>query len=84
VGFGGRRWRAQLDEDSLKRIADMTRAEYYKASSAEELEAVYKLLSTSVVTETKESEITSYFTALAALMVLLSAGLSLFWFSRIL
>jgi hypothetical protein len=36
------------------------------------------------VTETKESEITSYFTALASLMVLFSAGLSLFWFSRIL
>jgi Ca-activated chloride channel family protein len=84
VGFGGRRWRAQLDETSLKRIADMTHAQYYKASSAEELEAVYKLLSTSVVTETKESEITSYFTALASLMVLFSAGLSLFWFSRIL
>jgi Ca-activated chloride channel homolog len=84
VGFGGRRWRAQLDEPSLKRIADITRAQYYKASSAEELQAVYKLLSTSVVTETKETEITSYFTALAAFMVLVSAGLSLFWFSRIL
>ena len=33
VGFGGGRWRAQLDEESLKRIADITRAQYYKASS---------------------------------------------------
>ena len=52
--------------------------------SAEELQAVYKLLSKSVITETKENEITSYFTALAALFVLASAGLSLLWFSRIL
>jgi Ca-activated chloride channel homolog len=84
VGFGGGRWHAGLDEESLKRIADITRAQYYKASSAEELQAVYKLLSTSVITETKENEITSYFTALAALFVLASAGLSLLWFSRIL
>ena len=84
VGFGGRLMRAQLDEDSLKRIADMTRAQYYKAGSAEDLQAVYKLLSRSIVVETKETEITSYFAAAAALLALLSAGLSLLWFSRIL
>ena len=84
VGFGGRLMRAQLDEDSLKRIADMTRAQYYKAGSAEDLQAVYKLLSRSIVVETKETEITSYFAAVAALLALLSAGLSLLWFSRIL
>jgi len=84
VGFGGRLMRAQLDEDSLKRIADMTRAQYYKAGSAEDLQAVYKLLSKSIVVETKETEITSYFAAAAALLALLSAGLSLLWFSRIL
>jgi Ca-activated chloride channel family protein len=84
VGFGGRLMRAQLDEDSLKRIADLTRAQYYKAGSAEDLQAVYKLLSRSIVVETKETEITSYFAAAAAMLALLSAGLSLLWFSRIL
>jgi Ca-activated chloride channel homolog len=84
VGFGGRLMRAQLDEESLKRIADMTRGQYYKAGSAEDLQAVYKLLSRSIVVETKETEITSYFAAVAALLALLSAGLSVLWFSRIL
>jgi Ca-activated chloride channel homolog len=84
VGFGGRLMRAQLDEDSLKRIADMTRAQYYKAGSAEDLQAVYKLLSRSIVVETKETEITSWFAAAAALLAALSASLSLLWFSRIL
>jgi Ca-activated chloride channel homolog len=84
VGFGGRLMRAQLDEDSLKRIAELTRGEYYKAGSAEDLQAVYKLLSRSIVVETKETEITSYFAAAAALLALLSAGLSLLWFSRVL
>lgn len=84
VGFGGRRMRADLDEDALKRIADITRGEYHRASSAEELQAVYHLLSTSVIVQTKETEITSYFTAIAALFAAASAGLSMLWFSRIL
>jgi len=84
VGFGGRRMRADLDEDSLKRIAEITHAQYHRASSAEELQAVYNLLSTSVIVERKETEITSYFTALATLLVATSAALSLLWFARIL
>ncbi len=84
VGFGGWRMRAQLDEDALKRIADITRAQYFRAGSAEDLQAVYKLLSKSIVVETKQTEITSAFAAAAALLALASAGLSLLWFSRIL
>lgn len=83
VGFGGRRMRADLDEDSLKRIADITHAQYHRASSAEELQGVYSLLSKTVVVETKETEITSLFTALAALLAGTSALLSLLWFNRV-
>ncbi|MGH8256926.1 MAG: VWA domain-containing protein [Steroidobacteraceae bacterium] len=83
VGFGGWRMRAQLDEDALKHIADITRAQYFRAGSAEDLQAVYKLLSKSIVVETKQTEITSAFAAAAALLLLISAGLSLAWFSRI-
>lgn len=83
VGFGGWEMRAQLDEEALKRIADITRAQYYRAGSAQDLQAVYKLLSKSIVVETKETEITSLFTAVAAMIALVSAGLSLLWFSRI-
>jgi len=84
VGFEGRRWRTELDEESLKRIADMTRAQYYRASNAQELQAIYKLLSTSTVTERKENEITWYFNAVATIILLLAGGLSVVWFSRIL
>lgn len=83
VGFGGRRMRADLDEDSLKRIADITHAQYHRASSAEELQGVYNLLSKTVIVETKETEITAFFTALAALLAGTSALLSLLWFNRI-
>jgi Ca-activated chloride channel homolog len=84
VGFGGWHMRAQLDEGALKQIADITRAQYFRAGSAEDLQAVYRLLSKSIVVETKENEITSLFTAAAALLAFVSAGLSLLWFSRVL
>ena len=84
VGFGGFSMRAQLDEDSLKKIADMTRGRYFHAASAEDLKTVYAALSKQLVLETKQMEITAFFAAFASLLLLASAGLSLAWFSRIL
>ena len=84
VGFGGFSMRAQMDEDALKKIADMTRARYFHAASAEELKAVYSVLSKQLIMETKEMEITSFFAAAAALLMLTAAGLSVAWFGRVL
>lgn len=84
VGFGGWSMRAQLDEVALKKIADMTRARYFHATSAEDLKAVYDVLSRQLVVEAREMEITAFFAASAALLMLAAAGLSLTWFHRIL
>jgi Ca-activated chloride channel family protein len=84
VGFGGFQMRAQLDEDALKKIADMTRGRYFHAASADDLKAVYNVLSKQLIMETREMEITSLFAAGAAVLMLLSAGLSLAWFGRVL
>lgn len=83
VGFGGFTMRTQLDEEALKKIADMTRGRYFRAASAEDLKAVYSVLSKQVVMETQEMEISSFFAAGAALLMLTAAGLSLAWFSRV-
>ncbi|HJT42137.1 MAG TPA: VWA domain-containing protein [Rhizomicrobium sp.] len=83
VGFGGFSMRAQLDEEALKKIADMTKARYFHAKSAEDLKAVYDVLSRQLVVETREMEITAFFAALAALLIMVAAGLSLFWFHRV-
>jgi Ca-activated chloride channel family protein len=83
VGFGGFSMRAQLDEDALKKIADMTRARYFHATTAEDLKQVYNVLSRQLVVETREMEITAFFAALAALFMLAAVGLSLAWFHRI-
>jgi Ca-activated chloride channel family protein len=83
VSFGGWRMRAQLDEESLKKIADLTKGRYFKASSAEDLKAVYSLLTRQLVVEVKEMEISSFFAAAAALLMAAAAGLSVLWFGRV-
>jgi Ca-activated chloride channel family protein len=76
--------RVRLDEDALKAIADLTRAEYFYAGNAVDLKRVYQSLRSKLVMEKKETEITALFSALAAATVLLSATLSLLWFNRVL
>jgi Ca-activated chloride channel family protein len=75
--------RVRLDEDALKAIADLTRGEYFYAGNATDLKKVYQSLHSKLVMEKKETEITALFSAVAAASVLLAAGLSLFWFNRI-
>ena len=76
--------RVRLDEEPLKVIADMTRAEYFYAGTAVDLKKVYQSLRSKLVLEKKETEITAIFSAIAAATVLLSATLSLLWFNRVL
>jgi len=76
--------RVRLDEDALKIIADLTRAEYFYAGTAMDLKKIYESLRSRMVMEKKETEITSVFSAIAAAAVLLSATLSLLWFNRVL
>ena len=72
-----------FDEETLKAIAGLTRAEYFHASSADELKRVYEALSSRFVLTKEEREVTALFAAVAALLTLVSAGLSLLWFHRL-
>ncbi|MEC4722337.1 VWA domain-containing protein [Noviherbaspirillum sp. CPCC 100848] len=74
----------RLDEESLKKIAGATGAQYFYAGTANELTQVYKMLNSKLTLERKETEITAFFAAGAALLALLSALLSMLWFNRIL
>src|SRR5918995_860415 len=76
--------RVRLDEEALKIIADLTRAEYFYAGTAMDLKKIYESLRSRMVMEKKETEITALFSAIAAATVLLSATLSLLWFNRVL
>lgn len=83
VSFEGWSSRVRLDEDALREIANLTGAEYFQAQSAGELKQIYKALSTQSVIEKKDTEITALFAAVAAVLAVVSAGVSLLWFNRI-
>jgi len=76
--------RVRLDEESLKTIADITRGEYFYAGTAVDLKKVYETLNTKLVLETRQTEVTALFAALAAVFAVLAGGLSMLWFNRIL
>ncbi|MCG3190754.1 MAG: hypothetical protein LKCHEGNO_03576 [Burkholderiaceae bacterium] len=83
IGFDGWSMRVRLDEETLKQVALLTRGEYFYAGTAEDLKKVYQGLSSKLVVEKRETEITALFTALGALLALVAAGLSLWWFGRV-
>jgi len=84
VGFEGWSMHVRLDEETLKRVADVTRGEYFYAGTAVDLKKVYDTLNSRLVFEKKKTEITALFAAAAALVVLLASALSIYWFNRVL
>jgi Ca-activated chloride channel family protein len=83
IGFEGWSMRVRLDEETLKNISLLTHGEYLYAGSAADLLKVYESLSAKLVVEKKETEVSALLAAFGALLVLLSAGLSVFWFGRV-
>lgn len=83
IGFEGWTMRVRLDEESLKMIATNTRAEYFYAGTAEDLKKVYQSLGTRLTAQKKETEISALFAALGALLTLVAAALSLWWYGRV-
>ena len=84
IGFEGWSMRVKLDEETLKGIARNTQAEYFYAGTAADLKKVYESLSSRLTVVKKETEISGLLALVAAAFALLSAGLSLAWFNRIL
>ena len=77
--------RVKLDESALKKIADITLGDYYRATNASDLKKVYAALATTIRLEKHQStEVTALFLALGALLILLAGLLSLRSDARIL
>lgn len=83
IGFEGWSMRVRLDDETLKSVSALTHGEYYYAGTAQDLKAVYQSLGSRIVVERKETELTALLAGLGALLALLSAGLSLWWFGRV-
>ena len=78
-GGGGGGFRREIDEETLIAIADMTGGSYYAATSAGELDNVFKNLPTYFSVTREETEIGAFFTAFAVLLVVIAMILSFWW-----
>jgi Ca-activated chloride channel homolog len=83
VGFGGMSMRVQLDEETLRQVAEITRGQYFHAGTSLDLDEVYRSLSSRLVMEREQTEITAFFSGAAAVLVVTAGLLSMMWFSRI-
>lgn len=77
---GSQDFRLQIDDETLKQVADMTGGSYYYASSANELAGVFENLPLFLVATRETIEISVFFTAFAAIMVVLAMFLSFRWY----
>jgi len=73
----------QLDEPTLRHVAQMTGGEYHHAGTAEALRSVYQKLGSRLQVTRRETELTALLAAAAALLLLAGAGLSVLWFGRV-
>lgn len=78
-GGGGGGFRRGIDEQTLIDIAELTGGEYYQATSASELDEVFKSLPTYLITKRESMEISFAFTALGALLAGVAIFLSMLW-----
>jgi Ca-activated chloride channel family protein len=84
IGWEGWSMRVRLDEDSLKQIANVTRADYFYAGTATDLKKIYEGMNAKMVLKKQQTEITALVVAAAALLATIAGGLSLVWFNRLL
>jgi Ca-activated chloride channel family protein len=78
-GGGGGGFRREIDEETLKQVADMTGGTYHLAASADELQDVFQNLPTQLMTVTETTEVSVMFVMIGAMLVALALTLSILW-----
>jgi Ca-activated chloride channel family protein len=73
----------QLDEPTLRHVAQMTGGEYHHAGTADALRGVYQKLGSTLQVSKRDTELTGLLAFAAAVLLLAGAGLSVLWFGRI-
>lgn len=71
------------DENTLRDVAKLSGGRFFKAPSAQQLEAIYAQLGTRFAGRQEKREVTAAFAGGALLLLLLGGGLSLRWFARL-
>jgi Ca-activated chloride channel family protein len=73
----------QLDEETLKQIAEATAGTYYNAQSQEELQEIYENIELQLVVRPEDTEVTALFAGMGLLILLIGGACSFLWFSRV-
>jgi Ca-activated chloride channel homolog len=73
----------QLDEPTLRHVAQMTGGEYHHAGTAEALRSVYQKLGSRMQVSKRDTELTALLAGAAAALMLAGAVLSVLWFGRV-
>lgn len=73
----------QLDEPTLRLVAQMTGGEYHHAGSAEALRNVYLKLGSRLQVSKRDTELTGLLCLAAGLVLAAGVGLSVRWFGRV-
>ncbi len=76
---GGGTFGSELDEATLRQIAEMTGGKFYTATSAAELQMVFQSLGNYIAMTNQTTEVSVFFAALGALLAITASLLSLFW-----
>jgi Ca-activated chloride channel family protein len=73
----------QLDEPTLRHVAQITGGEYHHAGTAEALRSVYQKLGSRLQMSKRDTELTALLAGAAAVLLVVGAGLSVLWFGRV-
>jgi Ca-activated chloride channel family protein len=83
-GYGGMRTiRVPPDPETLSKVAELTGGKFFEAADQNALKSVYDEIGSQVGVEHKQRELTVFFTAAGAALLLLGGALSTLWFGRI-
>jgi Ca-activated chloride channel family protein len=83
-GYGGMRTiRVPPDPETLSQVAKLTGGKFFEAADQDSLKSVYDEIGSQVGVEHKQRELTVFFTAAGAALLLLGGALSTLWFGRI-
>ena len=75
--------RSQLDEATLRQIAQLTGGAYYNAANAGDLRTIYANLDPRLVIKPQKTEVTSLFAGAGILVMMIGGTLSLLWLGRL-
>jgi Ca-activated chloride channel family protein len=74
---------ADVDEPTLRDIADKTGADYYRAYSADQLAQIYSTMTTKFVRERLDIDLAFIFAGIGAALATIAGLLSLWWAGRV-